>query len=437
MLRANPVTDHYDPNAWCCNHIWLHKQPLFLWQMAASMKVFGVSEFAARLPSVVTGTLVIVLLYRIALIFSGFNRRFALLAAALLACSDYHIRLISGIQGMEHNDVALSFYTMAGIWAYAEYTIKPRLRWVVLIGLFSGCAVLCKWLMGLLPFLLWGVPVMLQLIKRRSVKEIPHFLLALLCCCLVFVPWQLYILHTFPLEARYEFAFNRKHLTEVVEDHGGSVFYYLEHLPSLLGPFVFLLPFAGIALSLSDKKCNRQLLTSVLAAIAFVFCFFSFMVKTKVDTFFFLVVPLCLLFSARCLVYILQRVRSKPLVITITALVLFLSLSPVHTWNYLSGGNKERNDRIYNAGIYRNLRQYLPDSVKVVMNMNSFEDVDVMFFHNDITAYHWCLPEAELQDLARKKIPLGVFEQHGPYGIPGYVMKYPYLYIIRKRLKDL
>src|SRR3954464_6835379 len=38
----------YDHTNWCGNHIWLHKQPLFLWQMALSMKIFGVSEFAIR-----------------------------------------------------------------------------------------------------------------------------------------------------------------------------------------------------------------------------------------------------------------------------------------------------------------------------------------------------------------------------------------------------
>lgn len=33
MLFVNPVLP-YDYRAWCCNHIWVHKQPLFLWQMA-------------------------------------------------------------------------------------------------------------------------------------------------------------------------------------------------------------------------------------------------------------------------------------------------------------------------------------------------------------------------------------------------------------------
>ncbi len=49
MLRAFPVTDNFDINEWCCNHIWLHKQPLFMWQMALSMKAFGIKILNSRI----------------------------------------------------------------------------------------------------------------------------------------------------------------------------------------------------------------------------------------------------------------------------------------------------------------------------------------------------------------------------------------------------
>src|SRR6185295_14523546 len=56
MLLANPVFP-YNYKDWTSNHIWLHKQPLFLWQMALSMKLFGVNLFALRLPSALMGTI--------------------------------------------------------------------------------------------------------------------------------------------------------------------------------------------------------------------------------------------------------------------------------------------------------------------------------------------------------------------------------------------
>jgi 4-amino-4-deoxy-L-arabinose transferase-like glycosyltransferase len=49
-LYDNPVLP-YDYRNWTANHIWLHKQPLPLWTMAASLSLFGVHEIALRLPS--------------------------------------------------------------------------------------------------------------------------------------------------------------------------------------------------------------------------------------------------------------------------------------------------------------------------------------------------------------------------------------------------
>ena len=56
MLYQNPILG-YDIENWCGNHIWLHKQPLPLWMMSASMSVFGINEIALRLPSILLGGL--------------------------------------------------------------------------------------------------------------------------------------------------------------------------------------------------------------------------------------------------------------------------------------------------------------------------------------------------------------------------------------------
>src|SRR5688572_19622660 len=50
-LYHTPVLP-YDHRAWTGNYIWMHKPPLALWLQAGSMKMFGVHEFALRLPSV-------------------------------------------------------------------------------------------------------------------------------------------------------------------------------------------------------------------------------------------------------------------------------------------------------------------------------------------------------------------------------------------------
>ncbi|MBS1689750.1 MAG: glycosyltransferase family 39 protein, partial [Bacteroidetes bacterium] len=188
MMRVSTLFP-YDYTAWCCNHIWLHKQPLFLWQMALSMKIFGVSEFAIRYPSVLMGSIGVLLIYRITLLLTE-NKKTAFLAALFTCFSYYHLELLSGYYGMDQNDVCFDFYVLASIWAYTEYLRKPTWYWAALAGLLSGAAMLTKWLVGLLVFSAWVLLLLPRLRRKEAVKEILHFVLALILSAVVFLPWQ-------------------------------------------------------------------------------------------------------------------------------------------------------------------------------------------------------------------------------------------------------
>src|SRR5436309_1713053 len=94
MLHKGQILP-YDYHQWVSNTVWLHKQPLFLWQIALSMKLFGVSEFALRLPSIIMGSLTVPMLYQICRLMqcSHFT---AITAAAMQCFSYYHLWLVSG-----------------------------------------------------------------------------------------------------------------------------------------------------------------------------------------------------------------------------------------------------------------------------------------------------------------------------------------------------
>ncbi len=49
LLEKTACTDYKN---WLSNSTWLHKQPLFMWQMAISMKCFGANFLAVRIPSI-------------------------------------------------------------------------------------------------------------------------------------------------------------------------------------------------------------------------------------------------------------------------------------------------------------------------------------------------------------------------------------------------
>lgn len=440
ILRVNPITDNYDKFIWCCNHIWLHKQPLFMWQMALSMKIFGVSEWSMRLPSAIMGSLLPLIIYRIAILLN-LRKRAALLAALLLACSNFHLQMIAGIHGMDHNDVAHGFYVLASIWVLFEYQQSKKWYWILIIGVFSGAAILNKWLTGLLVYLIWGIVVVLLIYGKYPIKkQIFHFMCSLVVCCIVFLPWQLYIVHRFPDLASYVYEFNRRHISEALEGHGGDSFYYLGFLKELFGRFLYFLIPIGMYISIRIKYVRHNLNLGIIAAIGFVFIFYSIIVKTKVDTYLFFVVPLALLYISIALDYFIEYLRTiikpKYLAPIIFSIAAFISINPVWIESYLSNKNITRNERIYNANIYKNLRKILPDSIHVVMNMNSFEDIDVMFYNRGITAYHWTLPEEDFKSFEQRKIPIAVFESHGNYKLPDYVLKYPFLYIIKQELMN-
>ena len=159
--------------SWISSHIWLHKQPLFLWQMALSMKVFGVSAFAARIPSILLSTLVIGFIYRVGSLIA--NKNVGYYGAVLFAVSNFCLTLVAGGYATEHNDIAFMFYISASIWAWVEYkntdSIKRKYVYLILIGLFSGAAVLTKWLVGLLVYSGWGVSILVNRKERIKIKN--------------------------------------------------------------------------------------------------------------------------------------------------------------------------------------------------------------------------------------------------------------------------
>lgn len=425
----------YDYKAWCCNYIWVHKQPLFMWQMALSMKIFGVSEFAIRYPSVLMGALMIPMVYRIARLANA-GSTIAFIAAMFMCFSAYNLNLVSGKLGMDHNDTAFAFYVLASTWAYAEYNQKQKAGWALLIGVFAGCAVLNKWLTGMLVFAAWGINILLSLRQKETRKEMLHMLLAVAACVVVFLPWQLYILKAFPQEARYEFDYNSKHIFEAVEGHGGDWRYYWDLFHMYFAERIGILVPVGLLMVLMLKKYRNKTARLLAVCIMTVFVFFSFIVKTKMPNYFFIAVPIgfILIAIALCEIATLVRLQDK-VQIAVAAFFCFVILNPAEMRKLYATDDHYRISRIYNTKIYKNLSKEIPPDIKLVMNVNQFEDIDVMFYNKGITAYHWTPDEDSRTRMMQAYMPIAVFKGRPGYDLPWDMVKYPLLYIIKSDLK--
>jgi len=326
QLFTDQVLPGHNYLFWTTGHIWLHKQPFFLWEIALSFKIFGVSEFTLRLPSVINCTLLIPVCYRMALLLTK-QETTAYLTALCAAGSFFLLKLTSGTLNTDHNDVCFVFLVTASLWAWLEYLHSNRrqLRWVVLLGLLSGAAILTKWLTGLLVYLSWGLYILSEYGFKIKQWKIGHLLLGIILTLVVAVPWQIYCLQRFPEVAQQEMLYNAQHFSTAIEGHEHSPLYFLWALPVqyfghhidmfnnkfqwnpyTIGCYVVL--FFGLILFFKSLRKRSARITAV-GTLLFVYLFFS-IAATKMPAFTFITCSIWFMSIATLLHFLLFHLKS-------------------------------------------------------------------------------------------------------------------------------
>lgn len=435
MLFSKPWLDYQYSN-WTYNHIWLHKQPLFLWQMALSMKVFGVNEVALRIPSMLMMTIAAFFTFRIGKLMMG-NRE-GLFGAALFSTIYYSYRLSSGLEHTDHNDVAFLFYVTASIWAWIEYVYcsdkTKLLRWALLTGLFAGMAVLNKWLTGLLVFSGWFFYLVINKDYRLNPEKLKHFFLAILVSVIVFLPWQIYIGIAFPLESAYERDYSTRHFFEVLEGHGGGNWYHVEILETLYG---YIIPYIFIpALIFFYTRSNeKKIAGAVLINIILLYIFFS-IAATKMPAFTF---PLAALFS---LAFSSLAFQTFDFVYTGTgksSVVRFILILILPVLCYLNMNTKNiegdhcinpANSKVNNyfsihrargKEIYVSFCEQLREKECVIFNFPQFDNIQAMFYM-PYTCYDFLPDEKTVNTLKKKGVTIAVYKTET---LPAYLENNP------------
>src|ERR1700733_4176310 len=127
---------------WQNAHIWLHKQPIAMWQIAISYALFGVSAFALRLPSAILSTIAVWLTYLIGI--ELLDTTAALIAAALQAFNPVILSLVHGYLFREHVDISLLLWTQVSIYFLVRFLRTQRRKDLILCGIAQGLAFLSK-----------------------------------------------------------------------------------------------------------------------------------------------------------------------------------------------------------------------------------------------------------------------------------------------------
>jgi 4-amino-4-deoxy-L-arabinose transferase-like glycosyltransferase len=235
-LYDNPVLN-YDYKSWVANHIWVHKQPLPLWGMAASMWLFGVNEIALRLPSILLSTIGIYLIFIIGSHF--FDKKTGYLAAFFFSVNGLIIELTAGRVATDHIDIYFLFFVELAVVFSIYFAQKGKMIFNILAGISIGAAILSKWLPALIVLPIWLLLVV-DTGKFKPKEILIQFIILSVTSIFVFLPWQIYIYHAFPLEARWEAGFNLKHITEALEEQTGPFYYFVNQIRINYGELIYL-----------------------------------------------------------------------------------------------------------------------------------------------------------------------------------------------------
>jgi len=233
--ETDPVPG-FDETEWGLSGVWLHKQPVTAWCIGLALYFFEDSFFAVRLPSILFALITIYCTFRIGQLL--FSRNVGVIAALMYASNGKVLETAAGLIATDHVDTIFSSLIALSILFVVRYAQHQKLIDGIFIGVFCGLAVLTKWLtalvvLPLLFYLLWTHHGKFA----RGVAQV----LTIGCVALaVFFPWQFYILEQYPVLAETEYAYNRRHITEVLGGHEGGWWFYLDSFRRVFGETVFI-----------------------------------------------------------------------------------------------------------------------------------------------------------------------------------------------------
>lgn len=232
------------------------KPPLFIWMQALSMKVFGVNEFAARLPNALCGITTLLVLFNIGRTVK--NIQFGLLWMFLYLCSVlpfFYFR--SGII-----DPWFNLFIFLGIYCFVRYTTPANkgntYLQLSLSALFLGLAILTKGPVGLLIFLI-TFAVYLVLNRFRLTFRWKELLLFSLILLLVGTFWFTLQLLNGNYRIIEDFIIYQIRLFQTKDaGHGGFLLYHFVIL--LIGVFpASLLALPTFKISVLHEESDEQM----------------------------------------------------------------------------------------------------------------------------------------------------------------------------------
>jgi 4-amino-4-deoxy-L-arabinose transferase-like glycosyltransferase len=160
---------------------WLEKPPLYYWQAMISYQLFGASDWAARIPSAIDATLMVIAVYLFLRRFrGGFELDGALMTASTAA--------VVGFSRAAATDMPLAASLTIGLLAWLAWYESGRRIYLVGFYVFIALGSLAKGPIS--PVLAAAILIIFSLLTR-DLKTLWRTLWVpgILCFCIVSLPW--------------------------------------------------------------------------------------------------------------------------------------------------------------------------------------------------------------------------------------------------------
>lgn len=382
----------YDFKEWASNHIWLSKPPLPLWMMALSLKLWGLTEWAIRFPSILFSLGSVWLTYKIGDQLWG--RKVALWAAFFHAIHGLTLELTAGRFSSDHVETAFLFWMELGFWVIVQYFESDSRasfrRNALLLGFITGLAFLCKWSAAFMLPIVWAGMILWT--KKQPLKSfLTDGLLAILVFVLISSPWPLYVLANYPLEAKAMAQSLIAPVQEVVQTHGGPWYFYVLKSGVMFGYAIYLplLWLLWLAVKSWEKTDRTAFGRSYLAVWIFVPLVLLSCAATKRPTYLLVTAPAFYLLTALFMrVLLLRRPGQGYLKILRNLVLAALLLLPIR---YAVERSKLFFDRETNpvwAQQLKELGQKEDYNASKVVVFNEQHPIEAMFY-TSFVAYSW------------------------------------------------
>ena len=300
--------------------------PMFIWLEALSMKVLGISDFAAKFPSALSALLTIVLVFYLTRELGG-GKVLAISASWILMLSQYFIKY--AMHAM--TDAPFTFFMTLSLYWYLK-GLKNR-NYLILCGLAIGAGIMTRSVIGLIPVAIMAGHLMVtrQALQFRSIRLVVGLSIALLLpCCWYF---SQYSLHGEPFLSRHlSFIGGKVH-------NGGEwdprlfVFGLLQYPGLLLKLYWPWLPFMLFGLALQFKRAiHRESAALMLIIWVFLVVVPFSLAEAKVLRYIMPAFPAFAILAAAPVVRLISLIR-RPVFLraayaALIAAVLFISCFP-------------------------------------------------------------------------------------------------------------